>query len=217
MKANSSTLITVYFLGVSLLTGCVKLTVKTQVSGSGPGATGGAVQGSPSTATGSGGPASVADTVMADMAVPAPAPPATTPPSGNGSTLPVSISSFYNNTATTGCFPTGKGWDKYYPLPQLLIGPNTTASSITYPNLDNLPSASVTTLNLGNPAGLETAIVIYPEFAPWDRSCGDTPNGCESLTRSPTVPGIRYKAGVFYKSATLPAGITTINVRWSYP
>jgi hypothetical protein len=212
MKAKTSTLVTVCILGASLITGCVKLTVKTQVSGYGPG---GAGQGS-SPSTGSGGPTSIPDTTMADMVAQAP-PPTPTSPSGNGGTLPIALSSFNNNTTLSGCFPTSQGWDKYYPLPNLLVGPNTAFSSIIFVNAENLASATVSTLNLGNPAGLETAIAIYPEFAPWDRSCGNTPNACESLTRMPTVSGVRYKAGVFYKSSTLPAGTTTINVRWSYP
>ncbi len=205
----------------ALASGCLKLSIKTELTSSEGKPAQVASPSTPSTTqkTGADFPGGVQDTTMEDMEMSGPplSQNTATGPIGNAETLPISITGFFNNTSTSGCFPSGQGWNKYYPLPKLLLGPFTSSNSLTYPNIENRNSVTITTLNIGNPAGLETAIVIYPEFAPWDRSCGNTANACESLTRMPTVQGTRYKAVIYYKSSTLPAGTTSVLVRWQYP
>src|SRR5436305_1588139 len=216
----------IILLSAVLLAGCVKLSVKTEITCADRGSQTPAPNPTP-TSPGSTCPLSTDDTLLADMAAQKPTPPGGDAPAaggrrpggpfGNGETLPFSVNNAANNTATTGCFPANLGWDKYIPLPKFLVGPNCTPNANAYPNNDNAPSLTITTAAIGNGPTVETGIVIYPALAPSDRTCGPDVPGGEAVTRAPTTSGTYYKAGVFYKSATLPPGTTTVFIRWQYP
>jgi hypothetical protein len=216
MNRKIDTHLMIISLAICLAGGaCIKLDLKTEVKtersdGAGTGSTGGGPTG-PGDPGKPGIKVDPTDTMMADMEMPAPT---IGQPSGNGDLL--SFSAGNSNTSQTGCYPASGGWDRYYPLPKLMLGPNTASNSMTYPNMEGINSFSITTVGIGNPAGLETAIVAYPELAPWDRTCVNVPLTGETLVRVPTTAGVRYKVGIFYKNNTLPPG-TSINVRWAYP
>ncbi len=140
--------------------------------------------------------------------------------SGNFGSLNPDVTSFINGNNGQGCFPTSDGWDKYYPLPGYFLGPNTTPPTPNpYPNSGNNSFITIDTCAPENGTTLETGVVIMYEFNPADKVCASTSSCVDSskltiCTRS-MATGKRYRAAVFYKSATL-GGLQKIKINWSY-
>jgi hypothetical protein len=76
---------------------------------------------------------------------------------------------------------------------------------------------------VANGTTLNTGIVVFDDADPSQKWCNDdaVPQFANNpklsrRTVTPTVPGSRYRVGVFYKNSTA-AGLTNLVVRWSYP
>lgn len=141
---------------------------------------------------------------------------------GNSGSLIVPVSSFYNGNGGQACFPTAQGWDRYYPLPRYFLGPGVTPDSMSYTNINQLSSVTVTTCVETNGTTLETGIVIYEQFNPnTDKKCATNSTACLVSTKLTVnqrsiANNKKYRATVFYKSGTLPP-LTSVKINWSYP
>lgn len=143
-------------------------------------------------------------------------------PAGNSGFLNIYYNSFYNGNGGQACFPTGDGWDRYFPLPRYFLGPGVTPNAQSYTNVDALFNVTVRTCAPTNGTSLQTGIVIYEEFHPsTDKKCKTTSPACLAsgnltINSRPIEGGKRYRATVFYKSSTL-GSLTNVQVLWSYP
>ena len=143
-------------------------------------------------------------------------------PDGNSGSLTIGLTAFLGNGGAQQCFPTSKGWDKYYPMPKFFLGPNTLPDANCYTNASNIPSVTVKTCDPANGTTLETGIVIQNSINPnGDKTCATNTASCIPSTmltidsRS-TANNTKYKATIFYKSSTL-GSLTNVTVNWSYP
>ena len=140
-------------------------------------------------------------------------------PSGNFGSVQMPVGSLTPNNASTGCFRTVDGWNKYFPMPKLFCGPFATAAN-TYTNNSNSPWLTVQTCTTNNNTSVKTGIVIADSVNPNDKLCvTNTPSCAQGTnltinTRS-MANGKFYRATVFIQSATL-AGLTNVGVDWKY-
>ena len=142
-------------------------------------------------------------------------------PFGNSGTIIIAANIFQGNSGSQQCFPTGQGWDKYYPMPKFFLGPNTTPDANSYTNAANIPSVTVQTCDPADGTTLETGIVIQNAFSPNDKVCATNSAACIPSTKltkdtRSTANSTKYKATIFYKSSTL-GSLTNVTVNWSYP
>jgi len=149
-------------------------------------------------------------------------------PTGNGGSLTVGISSFYGGNGGQTCFP-NPPWDKYRPIIGYFLAPNYPPPLPTpnFPNVENQPTVTIKTCNDSNANStvgttLQTGIVIVNDANPnGDKVCAT--NNCSATNfltidiRSLTPGNNKYRATVFYKSGTKPAGLTNVTVDWHYP
>jgi hypothetical protein len=124
--------------------------------------------------------------------------------------------------ATPGCSQIGNGYDKYI-VAYYFLGPNVNPppNPNPYPNIYNSSSVTVwgevilakpdsTATTTISPANFDSVVKIHNNMDPSESACGNT-----VATFAPTLSGKRYRAVIFYKSWTLPAG-AQVRLRWSY-
>jgi hypothetical protein len=142
------------------------------------------------------------------------------PPDGNSGSLTIQVNQLGGNPGSQQCFPSGAGWDKAFSLPKFFLGPNTTPTSNSYTNANNIPSVTVSTCDPANGTQLATGIVIVKSINPLDKVCATNSSCIVSTkltmnTRS-MANNSKYIATVFYKSSTF-GSLTSVKVNWSYP
>jgi hypothetical protein len=138
-------------------------------------------------------------------------------------TIGLGLGGFTSGNAGQTCFPASQGWDSWFVLPRLLLGPNTAPDANSYTNSENSSQFTVKTCDPDNGQMLQTGIVIQRDIPPFQKTCytNSTVPPCTSTNltiavRTGTTQG-KYRATVFFKSSTtngLPSGI---KVYWSYP
>lgn len=141
-------------------------------------------------------------------------------PSGNVGSVNVPIGSLLDNTASTGCFRTSNGWDRYFPMPKLFCGPYTPPNSFCYSNEGNKVWLTVQTCNPSNGTTLRTGIVIANDDVPSDKKCVTNSASCIysprlTINKRSMANDTYYRATVFFKSATL-GSLTNVVVDWLY-
>ena len=145
-------------------------------------------------------------------------------PAANFGSIYIPTTSLVNNSASTGCFRSANGWNRYFVMPGLFLGPNTPllANPPCFTNSDNKASLKVDTCMLTNTytgMNLETGIVIVQDDDPYTKQCR-TNIGC-NISPKLTVntwaisPNTYYRATVYFKGSTLGT-MTNVAVEWSY-
>jgi hypothetical protein len=97
-------------------------------------------------------------------------------------------------------------------------GPNApTVPPATFPNPNNLGTLVVDTL--GNVTTWDTAVQVQRSTAPYSPIwCNDDTPGQGKLSQIAANPLLNtwYRAGIFYKTTTLPPGTAQVTWHWSY-
>jgi len=141
--------------------------------------------------------------------------------SGNGGTAKTPIGEF---TSSGVC--QNVSFDRYV-VKAWFDGPNITSPLVPSPNWPNpssLPKLTIDTFASENGTMLDTAVQIAQNWFPYTTLC------CNDNTPPPaplTDPNLskcditmqtnkQYRAGIFFKSSSLPAGVTNIYWRWNY-
>ena len=144
------------------------------------------------------------------------------PPTGNAGALYVPIGDFTAGDGGQACFPYANGWDSYYPLPKLFLGPGVEPDADSYTNIGQLKKVTVKTCNPTNGATLKTGVVIYEKYhALTDKKCATNAPSCPygtnlTINQRNIASNKTYIAVVYYKSKTLGTN-TSVVVDWSYP
>ncbi len=136
---------------------------------------------------------------------------------GNSGTLNILPSSFSNGNNGVACFPTTNGWDRYFTT-FYFLGPNAVPPDPNkYPNDGKYHIVTLSTDVTTNGPNLVAGVVIINNLILTNRVCSPTTNGAPRLGTASMVMGNtnKYRATIFYKSATL-GNLTNIVMTWNY-